>query len=118
MGWWTLDVALAYLVRSAIIAFKELRSGWWVAKEAYVTRAFWRRPGCGCDLAKVRYKYSVEGQEYRSTFVEPFLMGGNRNGPVRALPPGTTLQIRYDPNDPARSFLVERWWITRRGIRV
>src|ERR1039457_6991847 len=115
MAWSPIDRPVVFLVRYTIIAFKRLQSSSWVAKEARVSRAIWRRPICGCDLSKVLYKYSVEGQEYRSTSVQPFLFIGNSNGPVRVLPPGTTLQIRYDPKDPARSVLVERWWITRRG---
>jgi len=118
MGWLTIDILVAFLVRYTIVVFKRIRSSWWVANEARVTLAVWRRPSFGCDLSKVQYKYSVEGQEYRSTSVQPFYVIGNPNGPVRVLPPGTTLQIRYDPKDPARSVLVERWWITRRGITV
>ncbi|MGH9564301.1 MAG: DUF3592 domain-containing protein [Terracidiphilus sp.] len=118
MGWMVADIFWSYLIRYAIIAFKRVQSISWVPGEAHVTLAFWRQPTCGWDLAKVMYKYTVEGQVYRSTFVEPFLMGGNPNGPVRVLPPGTTLQMRFDPEDPARSILVEPWWITRRGSEV
>ena len=113
-----LDTIIVFFVRSTIVAFKRLRSGWWVPTEAHVTKAAWHRAFIGCDTAAVQYKYSVEGQEYRNTSVQPFFDGGDPDGPVRMLPPGTTTQIRYDPKNPSSSFLVERWWITRRGMKV
>jgi hypothetical protein len=116
MGGLVLDIYVAYLLRYTINLFKRIRSVCWASNLCNVTRAFWRRPDCGCDVAKVMYRYLVNGKVYRSTYIEPFLMGGNRNGPVKVLSPGTFLQIRYDPNDPTRSVLVEPWWITRRPV--
>src|SRR5450631_1658058 len=99
----SIDAPVAYLIRSAINEFKRLQSSTWTAQEAYVTHAEWRSgfSRFGCDLAKVQYKYSVEGREYRGTAVEPFFDGWP-DGPVQVLPPGTTKQIRYDPQNPSK----------------
>jgi hypothetical protein len=116
----SVDAPVAYLIRSGINEFKRLQSSTWTAQEAHVTHAEWRSAFArfGCDLAKVQYKYSVEGQEYRGISVEPFFIGGNPDGPVQVLPPGTATKIRYEPQNPSKSILVERWWITRRGKRA
>jgi hypothetical protein len=114
-----LDTIIVFFVRSTIVALKRLLSSGWVPAEAHVTKAAWHQVVFfGCDTATVQYKYSVEGQEYGGTSVQPFFDGGWPDGPVLVLPHGTTTQIRYDPKDPSRSILVERWWITRRGPRV
>ena len=109
-----IDIYIEFVVRSGIILFWRLRSGSWIEKAAHVTSAVWKRASFGCDTATVRYAYSVDETEYNGTSVEPFPIGGNPDGPVKVLPRGTTVQIRYDPRQPTRSVLVERWWLTRR----
>jgi hypothetical protein len=107
-----------FVVCSAIVAFKRSRSSEWIPAEARVTKAAWHFGSAfECGSATVQYKYSIEGHEYRGTSVEPFFDGW-LDGPVQVLPPGTTTQIRYDPMDPSKSILIERWWITRRGSPV
>ena len=80
-----------------------------MAKDASVTTAVWNQP-LECDVAMVQYQYSVDGVKYTGSHNEPFWTMGDWKGSVRSLPPGTAVQIRYDPRDPARSVFVDRWW--------
>jgi len=104
-----LDCILEWFVRAAVLAFKRLQTGGWIAEEANVTTAIWRQP-FACDLALIHYRYSVGAKECSGSHDEPFWTMGSWKGPVRSLPPGTAVQIRYDPQDPAKSVFVDRWW--------
>jgi Protein of unknown function (DUF3592) len=100
---------IEFCVRASILAFKRLRSSHWIAKEANVTSAEWRKP-FACGLAQIQYHYSVGGNKYTGSHSEPFWTMGQGDGSVRSLPPGTAVQIRYGPQDPAKSIFVDRWW--------
>jgi hypothetical protein len=111
MGGLVIDIFVEFYVRAAILALKRLRSAHWPATAASVTTAVWRaKPGLGCDLAMIQYRYSVGGTLYLGSHNEPFCLSGGGDGFVKGLPPGTAAHIRYNPQDPARSIFVDRWW--------
>jgi hypothetical protein len=101
---------IAFCVRASILSFKRLQCRRWVAEEASVTAAVWDHPFLGCYLARIQYQYTVDGHGFTGSHNEPFWTMGRWNGPVQSLPRGTAVQIRYNPQDPARSVFVDPWW--------
>lgn len=60
----------------------------------------------------VRYRYSVNGETYEGTAVEPYkrmwpLLEGERF--VERFPPGTRIRIIYNPEDPSDSFISRKF---------
>ena len=109
MGGFGLILIIEFCVRAAILALKRGKGGHWIATEASVTTAVWNQP-LECDVAMIQYQYSVDGNKYVGSHNEPFWTMGDWKGSVRRLPPGTAVHILYNPEDPAESVFVDRWW--------
>jgi hypothetical protein len=59
--------------------------------------------GYGCDLAVVRYEYSVAGERYKGVYKEPFLFRNYGEAYPRRFPEGVDYPVRVKPNDPSKS---------------
>lgn len=57
----------------------------------------------GCDVAVIRYQYSVAGERYEDVYKEPFFFKNYGEACLRRFPTGVDYPVRAMPGDPSIS---------------
>ncbi len=106
MGGLTLDIAIAFLIRMVLNMWRKLASAGWSTCTGKMTSYRYECPGRGCDVGEYRYEYNVDGNLYRGRYRKPYYI--RRSVDVRKSGSiGAEIQVRFCPNDPAKSVLMD-----------
>jgi len=103
MGGLVLDIFVEFLFRIMARVFNEIRSQTWPVVTATVTGSGYVSADFGCDVAVIRYEYSVAGERYKGVYKEPFLFRNYGEAYPRRFPEGVDYPVRVKPNDPSKS---------------
>lgn len=101
---WYLDVLVAYLFRIIARSIMTLRSRRWPTRKATVTRSD-SPNGFACEVVKVVYTYSFNGDHYGGTDTKPFLFKQIAEINTKEFPSGKEITVRVNPDNPSVSVL-------------
>ncbi len=73
MAGWFSDNFPMFVLWKAVKGLHSVRSLFWKPAKARIVGALADRTDVGCNLAEIRYQYSVDGKTYRGKHREPFL---------------------------------------------
>lgn len=91
---------LEYLLRVIVRSIATLRSTRWPARKAIVTRSDFS-VGLACQVVKVVYTYSVDGDHYGGTDRKPFVFWEIAEINAKGFSPGSEITVRVRPGDPS-----------------
>ncbi|WP_422653416.1 DUF3592 domain-containing protein [Edaphobacter sp.] len=78
----------------------------WPTTNAKVTGS--ERTSFACEVARISFSYKVADILYEGKQVVPFWSRNSAEQYVRFREPGTTVMVRVNPEDPGKSFLLDR----------
>jgi hypothetical protein len=102
MAWLVVDIYIAFLIRTAINAWKTVISLSWPVADGRIVDYRYIHPDIGCDYGEYRYKYSVDGSGCVGVYTDPYFVRRSRSAQIsRAV--GISVRVGVDPKNPARS---------------
>lgn len=105
MGGLVLDIIIVFSYRMAVTWIGEYRSRNWSKTAGKLKAAHSQRGGYG--LVQMTYEYAVADTKYTGLHSKCFLTHRSAGEFASLLPPESDLIVRYNPADPAESFIRE-----------
>ena len=107
-----IDVFVEYLIRVLARFVKEIRTKSWPRVSAEVVSAESDSGVTALRLARVHFRYQVDGVVYEGSDTKPFFNLDYRDQHLRKHPPGTRMGVVVNPKDPTSSFLRNPFWFS------
>jgi Protein of unknown function (DUF3592) len=105
MAFLVIDIVIAFLVRTAVNAWRKTLSIHWPIHSGTIASFHYEDPAWGCDYGEYRYQYFVDGTVYRGKYQKPYYI--RRSLDARESDSiGATIEVRVSPHDPAQSVLI------------
>jgi hypothetical protein len=104
MASFVIDIWIAFLIRTAINAWKKLESARWSVLDGNISDYRYIRPSIGCDYGQYSYTYAVKGRVFEGIHADPYFVSRSKNAEISSSV-GASVRVMDDPNDPARSVL-------------
>ena len=107
---WPIVAGVCLVVFGGYLRILSLRSRNWPVATGVITDSYWRTKTKGARKEKVgaeiRYRYAVGGQTYKGDVISyGDMFFASDAGRLQRYPQGATVQVHYDPKDPALAVL-------------
>lgn len=104
MAGFVIDIWIAFLIRTAINAWKWITGVRWPVSNGCISDYRYIRPLIGCDYGQYIYTYSVDGRLFKGVHTDPYFVSRSRDAQVsRSV--GASARVGVDPKDPVKSVL-------------
>jgi len=113
MAGFIIDIYLEFFFRTVVIWFRRLAASDWPVRNAIVAESEFRKPGMGCRVVVIRYRYRNAGEHYDGIHKQPFLFDNYASAYLRRFPGGSEFPIRINPKNPLDSIQAEEPTFTR-----
>lgn len=98
-----LDILLEFLFRSMARILNILCSHTWPVITGSMAGPCFMPAQHSCEVAVIRYQYSVADERYEGVYKEPFLFKNYGEAYLRRFPTGVDHPVRVKPGDPSIS---------------
>jgi hypothetical protein len=98
-----IDIIVEFLFRIMARIFNEIRSQTWPVVTAKVTGSGYVSADYGCDVAVIRYEYSMAGERYEGVYKKPFIFKNYGEAYPHRFPNGVDYPVRVKPGGPSTS---------------
>lgn len=101
-----IDIYIGFVVRWAVILWREAQSHQWPIVTGTVAHCSFEECGFAGDYVELRYEYGVDSEAQSGILKKPYIYPNYAQAFVRHYPAGVELKIRVHPQLPAQSFPV------------
>ncbi len=108
MAGFVIDVYIEFLFRMIVNLIRRIGTSNWPVFTAIVSKSERRKPGMGCTVIVIDYKYRIADKRYEGTHKEPFFFDNYAEAYLRRFPGGAEFPVRINSKDQSRSVLAER----------
>jgi hypothetical protein len=102
------DILIGFFFRTIVNLIRRIGAGNWPVATAIVSKSEPRRPGMGCTVIVIHYKYRNAEMRYEGTHKEPFFFDNYAEAYLNRFPGGSEFPVRVNPKEPSHSIPADR----------
>ena len=108
MAGFVIDIYIEFFLRMIVNLIQRIGTSNWPVTAAIVSQSERRKPGMGCTVIVIHYKYRKADMRCEGTHKEPFTFDNYAEAYLRRFPGGSEFPVRVNPKDPSRSIPADR----------
>jgi hypothetical protein len=107
MAGFVIDIIIEFIFRTIVNFIRRIGTSKWPVVTAIVSESERRKPGMGCVVIIIRYKYRNAEMRYEGTYKQPFIFRNYADAYLRRFPGGSEFPVLVSPKHPSYSIPVE-----------
>jgi hypothetical protein len=108
MGGFVIDIYIEFFFWTIVNLVRRVGTSKWPVFRAVVSKSERRKPGMGCTVIAIHYKYRNADMRREGTHKEPFIFDNYAEAYLRRFHGGSEFSVRVNPKDPSHSIPANR----------
>jgi hypothetical protein len=108
MAGFVIDIYIEFFFRTMVNLVRRIGTSNWPVVTAIVSQSEQRKPGMGCTVIVIQYKYRNADMRREGIHKEPFIFDNYAQAYLHRFPGGSEFPVRVSPEDLSRSIPANR----------